>query len=131
MAMLRGSAPAGCASAWALNWLNDGQMKDKAWRPSTIDREPMITLVSDPAADVGAVRFLAFILGRDHDARAVEPLLARLDDPTPEVCEAVAWALGQLSDARAVEPLLAHLDDPAPEVRRTVAGALGRLSDAR
>src|SRR5439155_11065680 len=56
MAMLRGSAPAGCASAWALNWLNDGQMKDKAWRPSTIDREPMITLVSDPAADVGAVR---------------------------------------------------------------------------
>jgi len=35
------------------------------------------------------------------DDRAVEPLLARLKDPCPEVREYVVNALGRLGDARA------------------------------
>lgn len=45
------------------------------------------------------------------DPRAVEPLVATLQDSSPEVREATTRALGQLGDARAVKPLINQLRD--------------------
>jgi HEAT repeat protein len=76
------------------------------------------------------VRFAAAAaLGEIGDARAVEPLVAALQDRT--LREVAARALGQIGDARAVEPLLAALQDPEEEVRVAAVSALGEIMDAR
>jgi hypothetical protein len=65
------------------------------------------------------------------DARAVEPLIARLCDANSLVCWAACQALGKLGDARAVEPLIGRLGDGDALVRQAACWALGRLGDER
>jgi hypothetical protein len=62
----------------------------------------------------------ALALGVLGDGRAVEPLIARLEDAAWDVRSA-AEALGMLRDERAVEPLIARLEDAAWDVRRATA----------
>jgi len=67
------------------------------------------------------------------EPRAVEPLLAALDDEHWEVRKSAAWALGHIKEAvpKALNPLLQMLrGDPRWEVRLSAAGALGRLAPA-
>jgi HEAT repeat protein len=66
-----------------------------------------------------------------NEARAVDPLIARLSDARWEVRVAVAEALGNLGDPRAVDPLLAALSDANWWVRKTTASVLGALGDPR
>jgi HEAT repeat protein len=73
----------------------------------------------------------ASALGEIGDTRAVEPLIAALQDQVPVVREWAAQALGEIGDARAVEPLIAALQDEDPDVRKIAAGALGQIRDAR
>jgi len=47
----------------------------------------------------------AAALGRLADARAVDPLIAALQDDDWRVREKAAWALGRIGDPRAVRPL--------------------------
>ncbi len=54
------------------------------------------------------------LLGEIGDVRAVEPLIAALDDDNGIVRSGVAAALGKLGDARAVEPLLQRLAAAEP-----------------
>lgn len=56
-------------------------------------------------------------LGRLGDERAVEPLVAAMEDPDPRVRKKAAWALGQLGDRRGQRPLLAAMRDPDEDVR--------------
>lgn len=56
-------------------------------------------------------------LGRLGDERAVEPLIAAMDDPDPRVRKKAAWALGQLGDMRGQRPLLAAMRDGDEDVR--------------
>jgi HEAT repeat protein len=100
-------------------------------------------------------------LGELGDLRAVEPLLARVQDADRDVCCAAQGALVELGpkavepliaalshgdlresksacqllaiigDARAVEPLIARLDDRDADMRRWVCRALGQLRDVR
>src|SRR5215469_8395380 len=56
-------------------------------------------------------------LGQLGGARAVEPLLEALGDPSAFVREAAAQALTRLNDTRAVEPLVAALTHADPRVR--------------
>ena len=64
--------------------------------------------------------------------RAVEPLIALLNDPEWTVRKDVANALGLIGEARAVDPLLARLaNDEASWVRVLAAMSLGRIGDAR
>jgi HEAT repeat protein len=65
-------------------------------------------------------------LGNLGSERAIEPLLARLDDPDASVRRSVAYALGNLGSERAIEPLLAWLDDPDASMRIMALEALAR-----
>jgi len=131
LAMLTGSSPATTAAAWALGWLNRETMADNAWRPSAAELEWIISFIGDPASDAKVVYFLTWIIGRERDARAVEPLLARLEDQDSAVRQAAANALGQIGDARAVEPLIARLDHQDSDARQITARVLGQIGDAR
>ncbi len=66
-------------------------------------------------------------LGRLGDGRAVEPLLACLDDVNANVRAAPAEALGRLGDERAVAPLIACSRDGGRDLREAAVIALGRL----
>jgi len=70
-------------------------------------------------------------LGQRGNARAVEPLITRLDDTDGRVRQAAAEALRQLGDAKAVEPLITRLGDEDERVRQAAAEALGQLGDDR
>lgn len=70
-------------------------------------------------------------LGQPGNARAVEPLIARLDDEWGYVREAACEALAKLGDPRAVEPLIARLKVDVLDVRRAACEALGQLGEAR
>lgn len=71
----------------------------------------------------------AYHLGRLHDARAVDALIAALEDD-PCVGIKATYALGEIRDARAIAPLLAMADRPDVDggvleaIARTVADLL-------
>ena len=65
------------------------------------------------------------------DAKAVEPLIARLSDDNVDVRSHIAQVLGRLGDARTVEPLISCLKDDQGSVRSSAAKALGTLKDGR
>jgi len=73
--------------------------------------------------------FVAQILGKIGDARAVDPLIEALkNDEYSEVQQSAAEALGKIGDARAVHPLIAALKEPVTSWR--AAEALGRIGEA-
>ncbi len=63
-------------------------------------------------------------LGQIGDPRAVEPLIAKLQDKEHDSRYVAAQALGMIKDRRAVEPLIAAL-------REGVSGGHGKSSDDR
>jgi HEAT repeat protein len=83
--------------------------------------------------DQGGVRKDAIVaLGEIGDPRAVEPLIAALDDE--QTGRAAMKALGQIGDPRAVEPLIVILtnEHQRPLSRgRDAAEALGEIGDPR
>lgn len=72
----------------------------------------------------------ASALGSVGDARAVDPLIAALDEQQG-MNEMAALALGEIGDPRAVEPLNSTLGDENWEVRSSAAKALGKIGDKR
>jgi HEAT repeat protein len=62
------------------------------------------------------------------DTRAVEPLIAALDDKDSNVRYNAAGELGNLKARQAVERLRKALDDSDAEVRANAAEALGKIS---
>ncbi|HEY3376172.1 MAG TPA: HEAT repeat domain-containing protein [Armatimonadota bacterium] len=77
-----------------------------------------------PCPRIQAARSLAAL----GDVRAVEPLIAALDDG-PLVCrQAMAEALGHLKDRRAVPPLITALERFSGDARHTAAVALTTLT---
>jgi len=73
----------------------------------------------------------ALTLGRIADVRAVQPLIAALEDPEPQVIQLAVEALSSLRDRRAVEPLIRVLTHESGIVRRQAVEALGDLGDLR
>jgi HEAT repeat protein len=70
----------------------------------------------------------ASALGRVGDSRAVEPLIAALEDQA-RVREVAIIALGKIGDPRSVESLTTALDDDDWEIRSTIAKSLGAIGD--
>jgi HEAT repeat protein len=66
-------------------------------------------------------------LGRIGDARAVEPLVALLDDDDRDLQVVAAGALARLGDRRAFEPLLRLIGDRDLSVRQAAIGALNSI----
>jgi MFS family permease len=62
---------------------------------------------------------------------ALDEILARLDDPYPEIREEAARALGRIASPLAVAPLCARLRDPSSSIRVVAARALGKIGDKR
>ena len=63
-------------------------------------------------------------------SRAIEPLLAAIQQPQWVTRRNAAWALGALDDARAVKALINALRDREADVRAQAAWALGAIDDA-
>jgi HEAT repeat protein len=63
--------------------------------------------------------------------RMVDPLIAALVAPDPNVRGYAAEALGRIKDPRSVEPLIAALKDSDSSVRVRAIEALGRFKDPR
>ena len=70
-------------------------------------------------------------LGNLEDPRAVEPLIAALNDNEGTVRYEAAAALGKIKDPRAVEPLIAALKKEEQYVLGGLASALGEIGDPR
>jgi HEAT repeat protein len=71
-------------------------------------------------------------LARIRDPRAVDPLIALLEDTDPTIRAQAAGILGHLGDKRAVEPLIKKLSDGyGYAVCAAAARSLGRLHDKR
>jgi len=81
--------------------------------------------------DENVCRCAAVGLGLLGDRRALEPLLAALEDVDWPRRHSVAEALGYLGDQRAIEPLIKLLRDCRDEVVLLAAQALGKLGAAR
>lgn len=62
---------------------------------------------------------------------AVEPLIAALNSPQPQLPEAAASVLGKLHDPRATEPLITALKISHAPMRAAPASALGENGDSR
>ncbi len=74
----------------------------------------------------------ARILGQIRDPRAVDDLVARLNDRDDRLRMAAAEALGVIGDPRALQSIVrATLRDPAPQVRAHAAGAVARIEGER
>ncbi len=90
--------------------------------------EPLITALHDKNIYVRreAAEGLAKI-GKDGDVRAVEPLIAELQNGNWRAAE----ALGKLGDTRAFEPLMTALRDKDSTMRIWATEGLGELGDVR
>ena len=89
----------------------------------------LLELLGHP--DQNVRKMAAAGLAEIKDARAVEPLIAALND---EYCFVRYWSavgLGHLGDARAIEPLIGRLKDADGAVRTMAAWALVRVGDHR
>jgi HEAT repeat protein len=67
------------------------------------------------------------VLARTRDERAIEPLIAALEDEDWRVRQKAAWALGYLGDPRALTPLRRALGDPREGVDDMIYEALDRI----
>ena len=77
-------------------------------------------------------RNAAVALGNSRDRRAVDPLIAALDDRKPIVRGHAAWALGELAGRKARTALEALLTrEPDPWVRDEARAALSAISRPR
>ena len=90
---------------------------------------PLIAALQDKDKDTVYRGAAARVLGGIGDKRAVEPLIAALQEDIWYVAD----ALGEIGDKRAVVPLIAVLQDGGNDNtrRRFAAEALGQLGDAR
>lgn len=91
--------------------------------------EPLINVLKHDTDD--RVRGeAALTLGKIESERALDILLACLDDVSGAVRSRAIIALGQIGDAKAIPKLTARLTDEEPWVRACAAMALGKIGDA-
>ena len=102
--------------------------------------EPLVMLLQHGASpdtagqltsNITVVRFRSVIaLGALEDPRALDPLVAAMEDPNPLVRAEIATALGRFSgEDAALATLLRMLGDSDPLVREMTVGALERLGN--
>jgi len=73
----------------------------------------------------------AVALGAIKSERAVDGLVAILEDRDADVRHTAVWALGEIKSERAVDSLLARLRDLDADVRASAARALGAIKSER
>jgi HEAT repeat protein len=91
----------------------------------------LLQLFKSGNEDENVRRCAAVGLGHLGDRRALDPLLAALEDADWPLRHSLAEAFGYLGDQRAIEPLIKLLRDHRSEVVLQAVQALGKLGDAR
>jgi hypothetical protein len=86
--------------------------------------------IASPASSTRAARALRTMDGVSGHLAAAD-VIARLDDPDPEVREEAARALGRIGSHEAVDALVHRLRDPNSTIRPDAARALGQIGDPR
>lgn len=128
MDMLRGSAPAAHAAAWALGWLNAaGSRTSCTWRPSITESEQLIIFFANPKSDSEAARFVGWIL-RPEGGR--EPLTFPSDEQDSSIRQAAIKVLSRAENMWMIESLSAMLDDDVLDKRLVAARVLGWSENA-
>jgi HEAT repeat protein len=94
-----------------------------------VDAECVIYMLKHALSEDFDKRRAAEILGGLKDPRAVEVLIALLNDENLKVRKASTKALGEIKDPHAVEPLIKLLDDSESSIRMEAAWALGEIGD--
>lgn len=117
-------------------WLDDLRSADWQKRRQAIERlaqqppdtlrQGLITLLRTQHQDINALNAALQLIARVGEA-LLQPLVALLDDPDPEVRLYAAQALGLLKSPQALSPLLEHVHDPDPRVRFHILEALALL----
>ncbi|MEO0854232.1 MAG: HEAT repeat domain-containing protein, partial [Cyanobacteria bacterium J06648_11] len=108
-------------ASWALSFMGDAAA------------EPLYVAATSKSADVrcAAIAAISGIAKANDDPKALELLLAALDDKVDAVRTEAASALGTLGDNAAVDRLLVSLTDAAADVRKSAALSLMKLGDDR
>lgn len=88
-------------------------------------------LRADRPEDRDVKRYLALVLGRLGDARAVPALERSAGDPDPLVRLYSVWALGMLGDRNAVPMIVSGSEAEDAGARKMAAYVLGKLGDPR
>jgi HEAT repeat protein len=78
--------------------------------------------------DVDIQSAVAVSLGKMRDAKALTPLLKKLNSKDWQVRSDAAYALGKIGDIKAVAALVKLLDDDVEKVRKSAGGALERIT---
>jgi HEAT repeat protein len=117
-------------ATWAMCWLAKKNNEEVVkWVNNEANIQIILDYLSKPNFDVAATRGLIEFAGKIKDCRAVEPLIAKLEDVDNEVKATAYRALGEIRDRRAVEPLMAKLEKVDNWVRRAACDALGEIKD--
>jgi hypothetical protein len=87
--------------------------------------EKLIVMMQDKVKDQSLRQEAAITLGRLKDVRAIDPLIAGLNDKDIRRCS--AWALGNISDKIAIKSLIVVLTDRSSLGREEAALALNQL----
>ncbi len=89
-----------------------------------------MAIISRPKSSSKVAKALSELQGNAGNL-AVSDVLARLDDPDPDVREEAARALGRTKSRESVEALVHRLLDPDSTIRIASANALGKIGDER
>lgn len=133
--MLDKNGPSAHAGAWALSWL----ARNIIWQPTYKDIEKLIAFISNFSSDIEAVRWSRVVVGYTKDPRAVEPLIAKLENENWMVRTTVLGTLAKICknetgrelfsrDVDGWEPWL-DPQDPIDEERVVYAAKRLRLSE--
>jgi HEAT repeat protein/GTPase SAR1 family protein len=117
------------AVAWAMGWLAIHHQKQATeWAKNEANIQTILACLKQSNFDKKVTYWLVAFVGQVKDLRAVEPLIAKLDDENEDVRSVAYDALGEIKDVRAVEPLIAKLDDENKDVRQQALGALAKIT---
>ena len=119
---------------WALGdmWGPGGEMPENTRQ--RLEQHLFVALKDGhPRVRKYAVKVLRIMAVRQKldNPRAVEIILALLNDRHLDVRTEAAAALGAIGDPRAIEPLIAAIKDDGPEVRVQATIALGNIGGSR
>ena len=82
------------------------------------------------STDPNVRQYVAYLLGKAKNPRAIPPLIAALGDFDKSVREQATLALSSIGKA-AIDPLSAAMKEPKWETRYRAAEALGRIADEK
>lgn len=119
-----------------LGMLKEPDVELRRWIPGLLEKfvtaevvDALIQTLQDTREDSGVRRRSFIALGKMRDPRSLEPLVAAIRDPDPEIRDIVRHYL--FDDPRVGDLVAPLLDDSDPAVRRIAAHILGQISDPR